>query len=154
MMLDINTFGQIIDSTALISIDFIVKNEDNKILLGKRVNKPAKGFFFTIGGRIYKNEKIYDTKKRILNDELNLDITNLDLKFIGVFEHFYTDSFLSDKISTHYVNFAYEIKVSYIQDLPKEQHSNYVWLSLEELLKSKEVHNYVKDYFINSNCNI
>lgn len=79
--------------------------------MGKRINKPAKDFLFTIGGRIYKNEKIYNAKKRILNDELNLNIENLDLKFVGIFEHFYTDSFLSDNISTHYVNFAYEIKI-------------------------------------------
>ena len=146
-MLDLNTFKTIVDNTPLISIDFIIKNQDNKILLGKRVNKPAKDFLFTLGGRVYKNEKLEDAKNRIVKDEIGLDLKTLNPKFIGVFEHFYTDSFVDENISTHYVNLAYEINVSYIQDLPKDQHNDYVWLGLEELLKSNEVHKYVKDYF-------
>lgn len=147
-------FKDVLEYTPLVSIDFIVKNKDGKILLGRRVNKPAKDFFFTVGGRIYKNEKIVDAKTRIIKDELNLDFKDLNLKFIGIYEHFYEDSFIDDNISTHYVNFAYEINISYIQDLPKDQHNDYILLSLDELLNSNVVHEYVKDYFINSNCNI
>lgn len=146
-MLDLNAFKIVVDNTPLVSIDFIVKNSDNKILLGKRVNKPAQGFLFTLGGRVYKDEKLDDAKQRILKDELGLDIKNYTPKFIGVFEHFYNDSFVDDNISTHYVNLAYEIQVSYIQDLPKAQHNSYVWLSLNKLKNSNEVHKYVKDYF-------
>ena len=145
-MLDLNTFKTVVDNTPLVSIDFIVKNSDNKILLGKRVNKAAKKFLFTLGGRVYKNEKLDDAKQRILKDELGLDIKNYTPKFIGVFEHFYNDSFVDNNISTHYVNLAYEIQVSYIQGLPKEQHHSYTWLSLNELINSNEVHKYAKDY--------
>lgn len=146
-MLDLNTFKIVVDNTPLISIDFIMKNSDNKILLGKRVNKPAKDYLFTLGGRVYKNEKLSDTKQRILKEEVGLDIKNYNPKFIGIFEHFYNDSFVDNNISTHYVNLAYEIQVSYIQDLPKAQHNSYNWLSLDELMSSREVHKYVKDYF-------
>ena len=76
-----------------------------------------------------------------------LDLETLNPKFIGIFEHFYEDSFVDDKITTHYVNLAYEINVSHIQELPKVQHNDYIWLNLDELLNSNEVHNYVKDYF-------
>ncbi|MDZ7819168.1 MAG: GDP-mannose mannosyl hydrolase [Aliarcobacter sp.] len=150
-MLDLNTFKTVVDNTPLISIDFIVKNSDNKILLGKRVNEPAKNHLFTLGGRVYKNEKLNDAKKRILKDELGLNIDEYTSNFIGVFEHFYQNSFVDDNISTHYVNLAYEIHVSYIQDLPKAQHNSYIWLSLDELINSNEVHKYVKDYFKNLN---
>ena len=146
-MLDLNTFKTVIENTPLISIDFIVKNSEKKILLGKRVNKPAKSFFFTLGGRVYKNEILENAKKRIIKDEIGLDLETLNPKFIGVFEHFYEDSFVDDNISTHYVNLAYEINVSHIQELPKVQHNDYIWLNLDELLNSNEVHNYVKDYF-------
>ena len=147
-------FKTVTECTPLVSIDFIVKNKDTKILLGRRVNKPAKDFLFTIGGRIYKNEKIEDAKTRILKDELNLDFKDLNLKFVGVFEHFYSDSFVDDNVTTHYVNFTYEINVSNMSNLPKDQHNDYVWLSIDELLDSKEVHGNVKDYFISSNYNI
>jgi colanic acid biosynthesis protein WcaH len=42
-------FKTIIENTPLVSVDLIIKNE-NKILLGKRVNKPAQGYWFTLGG--------------------------------------------------------------------------------------------------------
>ena len=61
-MLNNKTFKTVIQSTPLISIDLIVK-KDNKILLGKRLNKPAQGYLFSIGGRIYKNETINNAIK-------------------------------------------------------------------------------------------
>ena len=56
-MLNNQTFKTVINSTPLISIDLLVK-KDNKILLGKRINKPAQNYLFSIGGRVYKNETI------------------------------------------------------------------------------------------------
>ncbi|MDX3959089.1 GDP-mannose mannosyl hydrolase [Aliarcobacter skirrowii] len=149
-MLELDKFKTLVDIAPLISIDFIVRNNEDKILLGKRVNKPAKDYFFTLGGRIYKNETINEAKKRVLKDEIGLNIEDFNPKFIGVFEHFYNDSFVDENISTHYVNLAYEIKVSHIQELPKVQHNIYVWLSKDEIMNSNEVHNYVKDYFKNN----
>lgn len=146
-MLNLEIFKTVIKNTPLISIDFIVRNEDNKILLGKRVNKPAQDFLFTLGGRVYKDEKLEVAKRRILKDETGLNLEDYSPKFIGVFEHFYNDSFVDNNISTHYVNLAYEIELFHMQDLPKFQHSEYVWLTLDELLNSNEVHKYVKDYF-------
>jgi len=63
-MLNNQTFQTVIDSTPLISIDLIVK-KDNKILLGKPVNKPAQGYLFSISGRVYKNETIESAMTRI-----------------------------------------------------------------------------------------
>lgn len=146
-MLTLETFKTVVKNTPLISIDFIIKNQENKILLGKRVNKPAQDFLFTLGGRVYKEEKLEVAKKRILKNETGLNLEDYSPKFIGVFEHFYDDSFVDNNISTHYVNLAYEIELFHMQDLPKFQHSEYVWLTLDELLNSNEVHKYVKDYF-------
>ena len=143
-MLDDQTFKTVINSTPLISIDLLVK-KDNKILLGKRINKPAQGYLFSIGGRVYKNETINSAMMRIAKDELNIEL-KLTPSFIGVFEHFYDDSIYQD-ISTHYVNLAYEIEIEEIFNLPTEQHNEYQWLTIDELLKSKQVHQYVKDYF-------
>ena len=143
-MLDDQTFETVISSTPLISIDLLVK-KDNKILLGKRINKPAQGYFFSIGGRVYKNETIDNAMIRIAKIELNIEL-KLTPKFIGVFEHFYDDSIYQD-VSTHYVNLAYEIEIEEILNLPNEQHNEYQWLTINELLESKQVHKYVKDYF-------
>ena len=143
-MLDNQTFKTVISSTPLISIDLLVK-KDNKILLGKRINKPAQGYLFSIGGRVYKNETIDSAMMRIAKNELNVEL-KLTPRFIGVFEHFYDDSIYHD-VSTHYVNLAYEIEIQETCNLPTEQHNEYQWLTIDELLKSKQVHKYVKDYF-------
>lgn len=143
-MLDDQTFKTVISSTPLISIDLLVK-KDNKILLGKRINKPAQGYFFSTGGRVYKNETIDNAMIRIAKNELNIEL-KLIPRFIGVFEHFYDDSIYQD-VSTHYVNLAYEIEIEETLNLPTEQHNDYQWLAIDELLKSKQVHKYVKDYF-------
>jgi len=148
-------FKTVIDSTPLISIDLLVK-KDNKILLGRRINKPAQGYFFSTGGRVYKNESIEDAMSRLAQTELNIELfrsasleVKLTSKFIGVFEHFYDDGIYED-ISTHYINLAYEINVNdEILNLPNEQHNEYQWFSIKELLESKQVHKYVKDYFRN-----
>ena len=145
-MLDDKTFKTVIDSMPLISIDILLK-KDNKFLLGRRVNKPAKGYFFSTGGRVNKNETIDSAMARIAKNELNIELKYMP-KLIGVFEHFYGDS-IYDNVSTHYVNLAYEYEVKEISDLPTEQHSKYKWFAVNELLESKQVHKYVKDYFRN-----
>ena len=143
-MLDDITFKTIIDSAPLISIDILLK-KDNKFLLGRRVNKPAQGYFFSTGGRINKNESIDNAMARVALNELNIELKFMP-KFIGVFEHFYDDSIYKD-VSTHYVNLAYEYEAEEALDLPTEQHNEYQWFSIDELLESKQVHKYVKGYF-------
>ena len=140
-------FKCIVESAPLISVDFLIK-VNTKYLLGKRINEPAKGYFFTIGGRIFKNETIKEAQKRILKEELNLDI-NKEFQFLGIFEHFYKTSVFSNNISTHYVNLAYlvELDSNITNDLPKVQHNEYKYFTKDEILNSNEVHNYVKDYF-------
>ena len=63
-MLSIQAFKTVVKSTPLVSVDLLIKNQ-KKFLLGRRVNNPAKGSFFSIGGRIYKDEEIKDAIKRL-----------------------------------------------------------------------------------------
>jgi colanic acid biosynthesis protein WcaH len=146
MFLKKDIFKCIVEFAPLISIDFLIK-KDNKFLLGRRINSPAKGYYFTIGGRIFKNETIKEAKKRILKEELNIN-KKIDDKFLGIFEHFYEDSFFEENISTHYVNLAYLVEFDSITDnLPLKQHSEYIWLNKDKILNRNDVHKYVKDYF-------
>jgi colanic acid biosynthesis protein WcaH len=57
--------------------------------------------------------------------------------FMGVFEHFYDDGIYKD-VSTHYINLAYEVDINNeTLNLPTEQHNEYQWFTIGELLKSK-----------------
>ena len=137
-------FRKIVENAPLVSVDLIVRNE-GRVLLGRRVNKPAQGKWFTLGGRVMKNETISSAIGRIAKTELGTELTALP-RFIGVFEHFYDDG-IFDHLSTHYVNLGYEVELSGLEDLPQEQHSGYRLFAFEELMHSDEVHDYVKDYF-------
>ena len=90
---------------------------------------------------------VYPSRRFGALNELNIDLKSTP-KFIGVFEHFYDDSMYKN-VSTHYVNIAYEYEMEETPDLPTEQHSEYKWFTINELLESKQVHKYVKNYFRN-----
>ena len=147
MYLSKENFQTVISSTPLISIDLIVKNSQGEYLLGYRNNKPAQGYWFVPGGRILKDEPKHDAFSRLVQNELGiaLDITNA--KFLGVFEHFYDDCVFDDTISTHYVVLGYEIKLDInLAELPQDQHSEYKWISKDDLLSSENVHIHSKWY--------
>ncbi len=94
MWLSDETFKSIIQHTPLISIDLIVRNEAGEVLLGKRVNAPAKSYWFVPGGRVRENETLDDAFVRLVKEELGIEsgITRADAKFLGLYEHFYDDN--------------------------------------------------------------
>lgn len=147
-LVPIEQFKIVVEYAPLVSIDLVTMYQD-KVLLGRRVNKPALGYYFTTGGIVRKNESFQEAQKRIAKDELGIELTH-EPKFIGVFEHFYDDS-IFDSVSTHYVNHGYLLEFdNELMKIPKEQHSEYKWFTIKELLQSDEVHDYVKLYFKNS----
>jgi colanic acid biosynthesis protein WcaH len=141
-------FKSVVASTPLISIDLIVRNIHGEFLLGKRTNRPAKGYWFVPGGRILKDETVELAFKRLLYDELGLNSFDLKASFIGTYQHFYNDNFFDRKFSTHYVVLAYEIILKDdLVSLPIVQHSSYNWFSENELLNHEDVHIHSKWYF-------
>ncbi|NMH60184.1 GDP-mannose mannosyl hydrolase [Alteromonas ponticola] len=148
MYLDIDTFSTILKSTPLISIDLLVENQQNKFLLGMRSNQPARNYWFVPGGRIYKNESIGKSFDRIAREEFGKSFSIENAKLLGLFEHFYDNSAVSESISTHYVVIAYKLKVDKLVDLPDHQHSAYKWFSKNELLSCNDVHHYTKAYLV------
>lgn len=150
-MISNDKFKIVVDNTPLVSIDFIIENNEGNYLLGKRINKPAEGFWFTLGGRIFKDEPISEAIKRLSLKEFNIEITQEMLQFHGIYEHFYDNSFVDDAISTHYVVLAYHLKMSSNVSLPTDEHSDYRYFSKDELLEHNNVHPYVKNYFKGTN---
>lgn len=140
-------FNTIIEATPLISIDLVVADSDGQYLLGHRRNKPAQGFWFVPGGRIYKNETMDSAFTRLCKVELGLDLLRADAEFLGPYEHFYEDCVFGEEVSTHYVVLGYKITVDIsISDLPNEQHDDYRWFSKEQFLKDSRVHKHSKWY--------
>ena len=149
MWLPDEIFKSVIQHTPLISIDLIVRNAQGQVLLGKRVNAPAKGYWFVPGGRMRKNETLDDAFVRLVREELGIEsgITRADAKFLGVFEHFYDDCVFGDDVSTHYVVFAHELCLRSVDKLPMHQHKHFKLFNKIEILEDNLVNMYTKNYF-------
>jgi colanic acid biosynthesis protein WcaH len=149
MKLADDDFIRVINATPLVAIDLIVQNEFGEVFLGKRCNRPAQNYWFVPGGRIRKNERSQDALQRIGKSELQIEMPQGRL--LGVFDHFYDDNYFGlPDISTHYVVFAYWVKMK--KDsllLPDDQHSEMKWWNLDALMSSREVHENTKLYFSN-----
>ena len=78
-----DTFRTIVDTAPLISIDLLVRDSAGRILVGKRVNRPAKGFWFVPGGRILKNETIAEAFLRLTEAELAQKIDISSARYLG-----------------------------------------------------------------------
>lgn len=149
MKLSLKDFKFIVRHTPLISIDLIIKNQLGQYLLGLRKNAPAQGFWFNLGGRIYKNEIIETALSRIYYEEVGEPLTKNSSKLLGVFEHIYDDNvFLNPKFGTHYIVLGYsvDIPIPIIPDT-NQQHEHYRWWDKDELLSSQLVHENTKICF-------
>jgi len=138
-------FKQVVQNAPLFAIDLVVMDDKNQILVGERLNAPAKGSWFVPGGRVYKNESLEDAFKRISKAELGFEVERNQAWLLGLYDHFYDDSFFSSQISTHYINATHVLKLSSKQlNLPKEQHNHYQWIAIDSLNVNNDVHQYSK----------
>jgi colanic acid biosynthesis protein WcaH len=122
-------FLAVVDKTPLVSMDLVVRDQQRRVLLGIRVNEPARGFWFVPGGRIMKGETL---------DE--------------AFTHQYDTNFAGiPEIGTHYVVLAYELELELALDfdqIPQLEHSNYRWWTSSEATSSEDVHPNNLPYFL------
>lgn len=141
----------VIKNTNLISVDLIIYDKDNKILVGKRTNEPAKGFYFVPGSRVRKSETIKEAIRRVCNFELGVELT--EPKFSGVYEHVYTNNFVNNDFGTHYLCFGYKfcvddtVKNKINNSVFYNQHSHILWETEEKLMSNDYVHENCKAYF-------
>lgn len=148
--LDEQVFKTVVASTPLVSIDLIVQHSNGQVLLGRRTNRPAKGYWFVPGGRIYKDETFDQAFRRLTKIELGQEYSMETSQFLGPYQHLYTDNFSGSDFSTHYVVLGYKLGLDLeIHTLPAEQHNRYQWWNVSELLESEQVHSNTKAYFLN-----
>ncbi|QOR39076.1 GDP-mannose mannosyl hydrolase [Billgrantia diversa] len=142
-----DAFGQVVAHTPLISLDFVVTNSEGEWLLGQRQNRPAQGYWFVPGGRVRKNEPLAAAAWRLTTEELGCPKVLVDMRFLGIYEHFYADSVLAQDLSTHYVVLAYQCALSLeLESLPRQQHDRYRWWTPSDIGRDASVHPYTQAY--------
>lgn len=151
MYLSESELKNVIKFAPLVTIDLCI-TDNNLILLGKRLNPPAKDTFFVPGGRIRKSETINNALDRIIFEETGRKIIDKkDLKFLGIYEHFYENNFLGNNdFKTHIVVIAYNIEISNLTEIDQcfsnQQHLEDIWHDMK-ISNNINIHPYTKNYF-------
>lgn len=140
---------EVIQRTPLVSIDLILRDTQDRVLLGLRTNRPAQHTWFVPGGVIRKSETLDQAFARIAQTELALTLARSQARFRGVYQHFYEDNFAgAPGIPTHYVVLAYELTIPKLQAQgPLDQHCDLRLFTVKETLNDPAVHAYTKAYF-------
>ncbi len=136
-------YSEIIKKIPICCVDIVLLNETKtKILLGKRNNEPLKGEYFSIGGRLQKNEQLKDCAVRKAREELGLKISSRFLTEGGVINEIYPNSPFGEDGGYH----AITVYFGYI--VPPEskiildsQHSDFKWVEIDD----PTLHPYVKE---------
>lgn len=143
-------FERLVGALPLVSVDLVLLNPRGQILLGKRRNAPARHWWFTPGGRVYKNEPLSSCLQRVEVSELGLQARDVqDARLMGVWDHLYEDSAFSAVVTTHYVNLPHVMQLPRSLDinaLPLGQHIAWRWQDVQDAAVADDVHTYVRVY--------
>lgn len=139
-------YRKTVQAMPVVSVDLIVSDETERVLLGKRKNRPAAGSWFVPGGRLLKGEDIANAVRRISAQELNEEMRHAEV--LGVCHQRYPDNFADDSFDSHYVTFFVSVPVrSWLCLCPDDQHEEFRWWSVQDLLEAEDVHEVTKNYF-------
>lgn len=141
--LPLEKYREVLNITPVCTVDVLFFNSDKtKILLFKRNNEPMKDTYFSIGGRLFKNEPLADCAVRQALREVGLVINKEALTFGGTQEELHPNS-VFDGVSYHAVGIFYGYVLNDNEELRlDDQHSDYQWFSVADdtihpLIKTK-----------------
>jgi colanic acid biosynthesis protein WcaH len=89
MFIDEKTFKTIASLMPIPSIEAVIINSKNNLLVLKRNNPPAKGEWWFPGGRVRRGETFFQTLTRKVKEETGLEVKVLG--FIGVYERIFRE---------------------------------------------------------------
>lgn len=130
----------IVSNVPLVSVDLVVRHAGG-IVLGKRINPPAKGEWFVPGGTVLKNESLTDAVHRVAKEELGTGV-RVD-RSLGVYEHFYDTSEIDGVDSKHYLANAFVVTTDDVELTADDQHTE---LAVFRPPYPEQLHPYVKRY--------
>ena len=137
MLIPETTFNLFESLMPLASVNAIISNEKNEVLIVKRNIKPAKNLYWFPGGIIKKGQTFQEALQDEIQEELGLKWSNLEIvKLLNV---------ASCRFETRHtieINFLLRIKQDTKIQLNKE-HSEYQWIKPENLEK-EGFHSYLK----------
>ena len=77
MIIDKNLYQKIVQIMPIPSVDLIVVDDQQRVLLAKRKNEPGKGFWWFPGGRVHFLETREQASVRKLREECGLGVEQI-----------------------------------------------------------------------------
>lgn len=133
----------IVRNVPIVSVDLVVRSPDG-VVLGKRVNEPARDEWFVPGGRVHKHERLTDAVHRLAREELDVDEVRIR-ESLGAYEHLYDTADVDDSDGKHYLanGFVVDTDASVVEMNPDDQHGN---VRAFELGEFPNLHEYTAAY--------
>ncbi len=100
-----NLYKKIVDSVPLLTVDVIFKTQ-NKFLLVKRANQPLKDQYWVIGGRVLKDESVWEAVSRKVFQEVGCIVNSI--KMVGIYEDSYAESEFG--VPSHTTSIVFEVE--------------------------------------------
>jgi colanic acid biosynthesis protein WcaH len=94
----------VVANVPTVSVDLSIQTDDG-VLFGTRTNEPAKGYWFSPGGRVRKFETREEAVHRVVRQECGLDVEIIES--LGVFERIYETADVPDVDAKHYLTNGY-----------------------------------------------
>ena len=101
--LDSQLYQLIHNNLPIVCVDVVIKTPDNGFLMVKRKEEPAKGEWWLVGGRVFKNESLVSAAKRKVFEETSLTIESLE-KIVDGYELFFDKDPFNHNNGTHTVS--------------------------------------------------
>ncbi|MFD1571647.1 NUDIX domain-containing protein [Halorubrum laminariae] len=129
----------IVANVPIVSVDLVIRR-DGGVLLGRRTNEPAKGYWFVPGGRVQKGETRREAVRRVAREELGVGVEIVES--LGAFEHRYETANVPGVDTKHYLANGYVVDIVDGDLDPDDQHDGFrVFRSPPE-----PCHEYVRAY--------
>jgi len=128
------------------AIGAFILNDKNEILLAKSFK--WEGYYCVPGGRVEIGEKVEETVKKEVKEEVGLTVT--DIHFLCIADAIFPKNFFKKR---HFIFLDYLCRVHGNQTvkLDEDELQSYIWINLEESLKlniESYTKNTIKNYII------
>jgi len=140
--ISLGLYKKIVENIPIPSIDILIFNKKlDRTLLFLRNNSPAKNEYYSIGGRLHKDETLTECVQRNLEKETGLKIQKNKFFYVGVISETWKNSIFKG-VSTHAIVNYFVLK---LEEFPKikldTQHSKFKWFDVHD----KTLHPYIKE---------